>query len=113
VAAFYRSGSAAGGEHGRTAARLRLFDGCANVSGRGGPVSSTVLVRPEVCRAAAVGINRGAQERAPGGPDDSPGRRLSDLPGGPRLEPSGSQPSTGLETMASAYGCSLTAGGRG
>ena len=42
--------------------------------------------------AAAVLIDRGAQERAAGRPDDAPARRLRDLPGGPRPGPPGPQP---------------------
>ena len=73
-------------------ARHGLLDGRAHVSGRGGPVSPDLLVRPEACFAASVLIDRGAQERAAGRPDDAPARRLRDLPGGPRPGPPGPQP---------------------
>src|SRR5262249_24093718 len=95
-----RSGSPGGGEHGRDAARHRLRNGRANVSGRGRSVSFDFLVRPEACFAASIFVDRGAQERAAGGADEPPGCRVCDLPGGPRPEPPWSQPVPGLETVA-------------
>jgi hypothetical protein len=109
VAPVRRSGSPGRGEHRRVAARHRLVHGRAHVSGRGGSVSSDLLVRPEACFAAFALVDRGAPERAAGGPDDPPGRRVRHLSGGPRLEPPGPQPAPGLETVATACGSRLTA----
>ena len=53
VAPLHRPGSPGRHEHRRGAARHRLLDGCADVSRRGRPVSSDLLVRPEECCAAS------------------------------------------------------------
>ena len=54
VAPLHRPGSPGRLEHRRGAAGHGLLDGCANVSRRGRPVSSDLLVRPEECCATAV-----------------------------------------------------------
>src|SRR5262249_31588617 len=109
VAPLRRSGSAGRTEHRRGAARHRLLHGRADVSGRGRRISSDLLVRPETCAAASAFSDRGAQERAAGRPNDTAGRRVRDLPGGPRAEPPRPQPAPGLETVATPSGAPLTA----
>src|SRR5262249_27181643 len=108
VASFHRSGSPGRGEHRRDAARHRLLNGRANIPGRGRPVSFDLLVRPEACFAASIFVDRGAQERATCSPDDPPGCRVRDLPGGPRTEPPWAQPAPGLETVATPCRSPLT-----
>ena len=56
---FIDRGSPGRHEHRRGAAGHRLLDGCANVSGRGRPVSSDLLVRPEECCATSADLDRG------------------------------------------------------
>src|SRR5205823_10616051 len=58
-----------------------------------------LLVRPEACCTTAVFVDRGAHERAAGGPDDTAARRFRDLPGGSRPCAPGPQPAPGLETV--------------
>src|SRR5262249_30861190 len=90
-------------------ARDGLLGGGAPFSGRGGPASPDLLVRPQAGPTAPALTDRGAPKRAAGRPDDAPARRLRAVPGGSRPSPPGPQPAPGLETVAAACGSRRTA----
>src|SRR5262249_12510521 len=92
VASAGRSGSPGRPEHRRGAASHGVLDGGADVPRWGGSVPPDLLVRPEAWRRAPALVDRGAQWRAVGRPDDVAARRLRHLPGGPRPPPLRAQP---------------------
>ena len=103
VAPIYRPGSPDRYEHRRGAAGHRLFDSCANISCRGRPVSSDLLVRPEECCATSIHLDCRMQRWAACRSNDTPARGLHNLPGGPWPCPPGLQAATGPETVATRF----------
>lgn len=112
VATIYRPGSPDRNEHRRGAAGHRLFDSCANISCRGRPVSSDLLVRPEECCATSIHFDCRMQRWAACRSDDTPARGLRNLPGGPWPCPPGLQAATGPETVATRFSSRVSAKGK-